>query len=504
MEKRGMWNSRTAFVLAAIGSAAGLGNAWRFPYRCAANGGGAFLVPYFVALITAGIPLLIAEFAIGHKFQAGASVTFAKIKKGWSSLGWWAVGAAFVIITYYSVIMAWVIDYLWYSLTNAWGNAPADFFLNKVLRITSGPGELGGFSVPVLIGLVLSWLAIYWCIRDGVKSVSKVVRWTVPLPVIMLGILAIRSLTLPGSIDGISYYLNPDFSVLTDWNVWAAAYGQVFFSLSLAFSVMVAYASYLPKKSDITNNAFITAFANCGISFLAGFAVFGTLGHMALQKGASVAEVAGSGGIGLAFWVYPEAINYLPFGIVIFSLVFFIMLFTLGIDSAFSIIEGVVAAIDDHSKWTKKRIIRITCIIGAAISLLYATKGGLYWLDIVDRYVNDFALIGVGFFEAICIGWVFKAKNIRDHVNPISDIRLGSWYDIMLKYIAPFVLGTTFIMTVVNEIKGAINNTMYEGYPIWACAVGGWIVTIGIIIAAIVLGKKKYTRVEKIEEVTPE
>ncbi len=502
MKKRGTWNSRTAFVLAAIGSAAGLGNAWRFPYRCASNGGGAFLVPYFVALITAGIPLLIAEFAIGHKFQAGASVAFGKIKKGWSSLGWWAVGAGFVIITYYSIIMAWVVDYLWYSLTNAWGDAPADFFLNKVLQISGGPAELGGFSVPVLIGLVISWLAIYWCIRDGVNSVSKVVKWTVSLPIVMLVILAIRAITLPGAIDGISYYLNPDFSVLTDWNVWAAAYGQVFFTLSLAFSVMVAYASYLPKKSDITNNAFITAFANCGISFLAGFAVFGTLGHMALEKGAEVAEVAGNGGIGLAFWVYPEAINYLPFGIVIFSLVFFIMLFTLGIDSAFSIIEGVVAALDDHSKWTKKRIIRITCLVGAAISLLFATKGGLHWLDIVDKYVNDFALIGVGFFEAICFGWVFKAKKIREHANPISDIQLGSWYDIMVKFVSPFVLGVTFIMTIVNEIKNVMNNTMYGNYPMWACALGGWLVTIGVIIIAIILSRKTISRLKETEKVT--
>lgn len=502
MLERERWNSRTAFVFAAIGSAAGLGNAWRFPYMAAQNGGGAFLIPYFIALITAGIPLLIAEFALGHKFQAGAPVAFGKIKKGWESLGWWAIVSSFVIVTYYSVIMAWVVDYLWYSFTVAWGNAPQDFFLNRVLQISSGPGELGGFSIPVLIGIILAWGAIYWCIRNGVHSVGKVVKWTVPLPIAMLGILAIRALTLPGAVEGVNYYLNPDFSKLLDAKVWASAYGQVFFTLSLAFGVMVAYASYLPKDSDITNNALITVFSNCGISFLAGFAVFGTMGYMAQTKGAMVSEVAGSGGIGLAFWTYPEAISMLPFGSAIFALVFFIMLFTLGIDSAFSLIEGVVAGLVDKWGWTKKKVVRLTCLVGFVISLLYVTKGGLYWLDIVDRYINNFSIVGVGLFEAIAIGWIYKASKLRNYFNPISEVKLGRWYDVMISIISPLALAGILIWNIVQEILDAVNGNLYEGYPLWSIVIGGWIMVAIVIIVSIVLAKSKtqYTLPESVLE----
>lgn len=491
MENRQRWNSRTIFIFAAIGSAAGLGNAWRFPYQAATNGGGAFLIPYFIALITAGIPLLIMEFSIGHKFQAGAPTSFGSIKKRAEGIGWWALGVAFVIITYYSVIMAWVFDYLWYSVKLAWGNLPQDFFLNHVLEISSGPGALGGFSIPVVIGLIIAWIAIYLTIKDGVKSVGKVVKWTVPLPIIMLGILVIRGLTLDGAIDGIKYYLNPDFSKLLDPKVWAAAYGQIFFSLSLAFGVMMAYASYLPKKSDITNNAIITALSNCGISFMAGFAVFGTLGYMALQKGSTVAEVAGNGGVGLAFWVYPEAINLLPFGRVIFALVFFIMLLTLGIDSAFSLVEGIVAGISDKWELNKKKVTRWVVLVGFIISFLYATKAGLHWLDIVDRYVNNFGIISVAFFEAIVVGWVYSAQKVRDYVNPISDIKLGSWYNVMLKYISPLVLLIILVTNIIEEVKDAINGTLYGGYPMWSIAIGGWAVTIVVVIVSFILGRTK-------------
>ncbi|WP_427339340.1 sodium-dependent transporter [Caloranaerobacter sp. DY30410] len=491
MQDRERWSTRTAFIFAAIGSAAGLGNAWRFPYMAAQNGGGAFLIPYFIALITAGIPLIITEFAIGHKFQAGAPTAISKIKKSWESLGWLAITASFVIITYYSVIMAWVTDYLWYSLTTAWANAPKDFFFSKVLQISSGPGELGGFSIPVIIGLVLAWGAIYWCIRNGVRSVGKVVKWTVPLPVIMLGILVIRALTLPGAIDGINFYLDPDFSKLLEPKVWASAYGQVFFTLSLATGVMIAYASYLPKKSDITNNAFITVFANCGISFLAGFAVFGTMGYMAFTKGALVSEVAGNGGVGLAFWTYPEAISLLPFGSVIFSLVFFIMLFTLGIDSAFSLIESVVAGLVDKWGWNKKKVVRLTCLMGFIISLIYATKGGLYWLDIVDKYINNFGIVAIGLFEVIAIGWLYKSSKLRSYFNPISEVKLGKWYDVMITVITPIVLGGILIWNIVQEIIDAVNGKFYGGYPLWSIIVGGWLMLAVVIIVSIVLGKTK-------------
>lgn len=491
MEKRQRWDNRMIFVFAAIGSAAGLGNAWRFPYQAATNGGGAFLIPYFVALITAGIPLLIMEFAIGHKFQAGAPTALSKIKKGWEFTGWWAIGVSFAIVTYYAVIMAWVFDYLFSHITMAWGNAPGDFFFNKILQISDGPGTLGGFSYPVVIGLIIAWVAVYWTIKDGVKSVGKVVKWTVPLPIIMLGILVIRALTLPGAIDGLNYYLNPDFSKLGDPQVWVSAFGQIFFSLSVAFGVMIAYASYLPKKSDITNNAIITALANCGISFLAGFAVFGTMGYMAAQQGATVAEVAGSGGVGLAFIVYPQAINLLPFGSALFALVFFIMLLTLGIDSFFSLVEGVVAGVSDKWNLNKKKTTIGVVLVGFVISLLFATKGGLYWLDIVDNYINNWNILAVALLQAIAIGWVFKSRKLREYINPISDIKLGAWFDFLVRFITPLALGGILVWNTVQEIINVIDGKFYGDYPQWAIVVGGWAVMVVLIVGSIILSKTK-------------
>lgn len=493
MEKRQRWDSRMIFIFAAIGSAAGLGNAWRFPYMAASNGGGAFLIPYFIALVTAGIPILILEFAMGNKFQAGAPTAYGQINEKHETIGWLAIFVSFGIIVYYIVILAWVFDYLWYAVTSAWGNAPADFFLHKVLQISEGPGTLGGFSVPVLIGWVIAWIAVYLSIKDGTKSVGKVVKWTVPLPIIMLGILLIRGITLPGAAEGINYYLAPNFSKLLDPKVWAAAYGQIFFSLSVAFGVMVAYASYLPKKSDITNNAIITALSNCGISFMAGFAVFGTMGYMAMSKGAAIADVAGSGGVGLAFWVYPEAINLLPFGNIIFGLVFFIMLLTLGIDSAFSLVEGVVAGISDKFGTNKKKTTQWVCIVAAAISLIFTTKAGLYWLDITDRYINNFAIIGVALLEAIVVGWIFGVEKLRNFTNEFSEVKLGSWFNILMKYICPFALGIILVWNVIQEIIDINNGTLYEGYPLWAIAVGGWAVLGLIVVVSLIfsIGKSK-------------
>lgn len=478
---RERWSSRSTFIIAAIGSAVGLGNAWRFPGQAYANGGGAFLVPYFIALLTAGLPLLVMEHAIGKKFQKGAPGAFASIGKKHEPLGWWAISTSFVIVAYYCVIMAWVVDYLWHSFTVAWSAGAGDFFVGNVLQLTDSPGNLGGFSWQVVIGLFLAWICVYLSIRNGVKSVGKVVKWTVPLPVLLLILLAIRALTLPGAIEGIRYYLTPDWAKLADINVWAAAYGQIFFSLSVLFGIMIAYASYLPKKSDIPSNAVVIGFANSIISFIAGFAVFGTLGYLSQVEGVAIADLNYQG-VMLAFVTYPEAIAKLPGGMalqIIFALVFFIMLFTLGIDSAFSIVEGIVAGLVDKFNWNKRKTTLGVCIVGFAAGLLFATKAGLYWLDIMDHWVNDFNLIAIGVFECISVGWIYGAKKLRAYFNENSAMKFGAWWDVMIKYVTPLIL----LLITVLYLKTNITSN-YEGYPTQFLIIGGW----GIVILTIILG----------------
>lgn len=503
---RDKWSSRSAFILAAVGSAAGLGNIWRFPYQAANNGGGAFLIPYFIALFVVGIPLLVGEFALGQKFRGGAPKALKSLNEKLEIFGWFSVGISFLVVAYYSVILAWVFDYLWYSFKLAWtttGSA-GDFFFGEVLKISSSPFEIGGFSAPVIIGLILAWLCVYLSIKDGASSVGKIVKYTVLMPILLLAVFTIRVLFLDGAVNGVNYYLDPDFSKLADISVWTAAFGQILFSLSLGYGIMIAYASYMPKNSDITLNATITALANSGVSFLAGFAIFGTLGHIAASQGVDIASISGSGGVGLAFVVYPEAITKLPFGAwgqVLFALSFFIMLLTLGIDSAFSLVEAVVAAVVDKFNFNKKKT-TIFVVLGAAfLSLIFATKSGLYWLDIVDYHLNNYALLPISVVELILLITVFKADKLREFVNAKSDIKVGKWFDTLL-YVATFVLGGLFTLNAIKDFKGIVTGTTYENYPIMAIVYGGILVVVGLIIVSLVFARViKGARVALAEEV---
>lgn len=498
-ESRERWASRPAFIMAAIGSAVGLGNIWRFPYVAYENGGGAFLIPYFIALLTAGIPLMMLEYGLGVKMQGGPPLAFSKIKKGLEWVGWWSILAAFVIITYYAVVMAWCWQYLWHSFSLAWGEDAKAFFFNQVLQISSGPGEIGGIPPAAFIGLALTWIAVFLIIYKGVGRVGKVVMGTVPLPLILIALLVIRGITLPGSAEGLNYYLAPDFSKLLDPRVWLAAYGQIFFSLSLAMGIMIAYSSYLPKNSDVANNAFITCFANCGTSFLAGFAIFSTVGYLAHSIGADISTVASSGP-GLAFVTIPTAISKMPFAAAFFGVIFFITLLTLAIDSLFSLVEANVTALMDKWRISRTKATFGVCLASLVIGLLYASKGGLYWLDIVDHWVNNFGIAVIGLVEVIVIGYVFGTKPFREFINSTSEVTIGVWWDIMIKVATPVILGITIITSLYAEFTKA-----YEGYPAWALVIGGWAMVVAIVVAAVVIARVDTTAgKEKVTSTTEE
>ena len=481
---RERWSSRSIFILAAVGSAVGLGNAWRFPGQAFSNGGGAFLIPYFVALLTAGIPLLILEHAIGRRAQAGAPTALKRMNKKAEPLGWWALATSFVIVSYYCVVLAWVVNYMYSSFNLACRDRSADYFYGDLLKLTDSPGQLGGFSVPVLIALAITWIIVWLSLYNGVKTVGKVVLWTVPLPIVLLIILVIRAVTLPGALDGLTYYLRPDWQALLKPDVWAAAYGQIFFSLSILFGIMIAYGSYLSKDSDLTTDGLIIAFVDAGISFLAGFAVFGTLGYFSNVAAVPIEDMSVQG-VGLAFITYPEAISNLPGGttsIIIFGLLFFLMLFTLGLDSAFSIVEGIVAGLVDKFNWSKRKTTLGVCLVGFLGSLIFATKGGLYWLDITDHFVNDFNLIIIGIFECFVVGWIFGAEKIRKYFNETSTIKFGRWWDIMIRYVTPLVLLYISVSYLIDNIG---NN--YGDYATRYIVIGGWAVVAATLVVGLII-----------------
>lgn len=482
--KKEYWNSRFAFIMAAVGSAVGLGNIWRFPYVCYENGGGAFLIPYFVALFTAGIPLMILECSLGHWARNTPPQAFKKIGKQWEWIGWWAVLVPFVIAIYYVVVMAWCFSYMIYSIDLKWGDH-ANVFFQRFLGDTTSPTVFGNLSIPVVLGLLVVWVFIFIILYKGVSRIGRIVAITVPLPTLLLIILTIRGLTLPGAAEGISYYLSPNFSRLTDINVWLAAYAQIFFSLSVAQGIMITYASFLKKKSDITNNAFIISFADAGTSFLAGFTVFSIVGYLSASQGISITNL-GIGGPTLTFITYPTAISLLPIAATFFGMIFYLALLTFGIDSAFSMVEPISTSI--HTKWniSKAHITAILCIIGFSISLFFAFGSGVHWLTIMDHFIANFGLVMIGLVQCIILGWFFNLSKLREHANKTSEIKIGKWWDYLIKIVIPTILLLLILMAIHQSIK-----TPYQGYPWWVILLGGFTPCIAIVLLAIGFMKMK-------------
>ncbi len=491
MENRSQWGSRAGFLFAAMGSAIGLGNIWRFPATAYESGGGAFIIPYLFALLTAGIPLLILEYTIGHKYRGSAPKSLGRVRKGFEWIGWWQVTIAFVISTYYAVIIAWAIMYAYYSFGLTWGDDPTSFFVGDFLTLTD-PGTFGGLVPKILLPLLIVWVITLGVLSKGVKKgIERANKIFIPTLVILFTIMVIRAVTLEGAAAGLSAFFTPDWSSIADPQVWVAAYGQIFFSLSIAFAIMVTYASYLPKKSDITNNAFITGFANSSFEILAGIGVFAAIGFMAFTYDTTVSQLAaekGVGGVGLAFMVFPEIVSQIPGIPRIFGFLFFASLVLAGLSSLISITETYVAAVSEKFNISRGKSIAIGGGLSALISLLYATRGGLNLLDTVDHFINSYGVAMAGLFEVVALAWFAKGlKGFQSHANEISDIRLGTWWRICLGIITPVVLGYMLLQNLRAELSAA-----YGGYPIDFLFNFGWIVAIGAIFVGALMSIKKW------------
>ena len=500
MEKRSMWNSRLTFILAAIGSAVGLGNAWRFPGLANKHGGGAFLLVYLFAMVAMGIPLLMMEIGIARKFRKGAIESMRGIGKKWEPVGWAATSNAFVIVCYYSVVFAWVI----LMFVNSWQfSSMADLPLEEAqaeagglfLKLTQTTGLIDGSLIPgsVLVCLLVAWGLIFFCIRNGANSVGKVVKFTVFAPVVLLLIMAIKGCSMPGATDGLAKFFIPDFSQLSDPTLWVDAVGQVFYSLSIMMAIMFAYGSYLGDDANVAADAMIIAFSDMAISVLSGVVLFSTMG------GTNMLGSMTESGIGTAFIVYPQAIVSLTdigWLNAVFGAVFYLMLITLAIDSAFSIVEGVSAAIADKFHLKARTVTISICAISGLISLVFITQAGLAWLDIVDNWANSVNLIIVGILECVAIGWTFNLRKVLNEVNKNAKGFKSPywWFAASIKFISPVLLTALFgwNMYVLFAQNGGTYN---PDYPIWAQITAGWVVSVLVFasgfIAKIIIAQKK-------------
>jgi len=488
MEERGKWGTNLGFLLAAIGSAVGLGNIWRFPYVAYENGGGAFLIPYFVALFTAGIPILMLEFALGHHKEASAPKAFRHIDAKWEWLGWWAVlFVMFGIQLYYTVIIGWCANYMCFSLTMAWGDDPDGFFTRFLGR--TDPGNIWaiqGFQGSIVVAVALVWLIDWGITYGGVqKGIERAVKVMMPVLILVTVGIVVWALFLEGAGTGIRHYVTPDFGRITDLEVWIAAYGQIFFSLSLGFGIMIAYSSYLSRDANIFKNSLIVGFANSSYEVFAGFGVFSILGYMAVQQDKAVGEVVRDS-LGLAFVAYPQAISLLPFGR-LFGVLFFLLLAIAGISSSISIIEAFVSAIQDKFSFGRKRVVTVICAVGFTGSLLFTTNVGLFWLDIVDHFLNHYGLIVVGIVEALVVGWLYRTDLLKAHIvanlglsgarhKVFNYVVLQLWM-YCIRFVTPVALGIAIVHSLVRELA-----TPYAGYPISAVIIlgVGWLLVTHI------------------------
>ncbi|KAK7938253.1 hypothetical protein WMY93_001579 [Mugilogobius chulae] len=423
--KRERWNNKREYILASAGNVVGLGNVWRFPYLCYKNGGGVFLVPYCFFAIFAGIPLFMLETVIGQYCQQGAVTC-------WSHLCPMSVGTGYSILVIqmfsraYIIILAWALLYLvysfrsvlpWASCSNAWntdkcveltsmtGTSPhnlslpdgntstssvSEFWERGVLSMSQGLQEMGQVQWPVLVSLFVCWVVCYFCVWKGVRSTGKVVYVTAVFPYVMLAVLLVRGLTLPGAWDGIVFYLYPEPSRLADLEVWLDACSQVMFSYGVASGTLITLSSYNKKGNNCYRDSLWLCALNSCTSFVAGFAVFSTLGFMAKQQGVTVDKVVSSGA-GLAFIAFPQAVALMPLP-QLWAVCFFIMLLMLGLDTIFAGLETVTASIIDlfplklKGAWRREKFLVVLCLFFFIVQISMTTSGGLFQFQLIDYY----------------------------------------------------------------------------------------------------------------------
>ena len=486
-ETRENWSARSGFIIAAVGSAVGLGNIWRFPYVAYENGGGAFLIPYLIALLTAGLPLLFLDYAVGHRGTGSPPEAYKKLWKPAETLGWWQVCVCIIIGLYYAGVLTWAGSYIYFSVGQAWGSDPESFFFKTYLQTTDSKTFDMTFISHLFWPLVAVWIGVlailYGGVKKGIELCNKIFM---PLLVILFTILVIQAVRLPGATEGLNAFFTPNWSKMMDYKVWLAAYGHIFFSLSVGFGIMVTYASYLKPKTNLTGSGLIVGFANSSFELLAGIGVFAALGFMAHAAGKPVEEVV-SGGIGLAFIAFPKIISSLGSGADLFGILFFGSLFVAGITSMVSILEVPISALQDKLKWSRtKAVTMVGGGTGVVSIFLFSTNNAIKLVDIIDHFINNLGIVSGALISIIMVSW-FKRNlmtELETHINSISTIQLGKTWEFTLTIVTPVVLLSTLLLAL-----NALISKGYEGYSSSLLLCFGWGSIIFCALGALLMSK---------------
>ncbi len=489
MEPKVNWHSQRGFLYAVIGSAIGLGNLWRFPYVAYENGGSAFFLPYVLAMLSVGLPILIMEFAFGHHSQQRAPRAFSQLHRRFSSFGWFQVCLTAVIALYYSVILAWVLSFFVYAFDQSWGIDTNFFFFRHYLHLFSKT-ELHHWYSPqwhIISSLFVVWLLCFIVIKLGLnKGIERLSRYVTPLFMVLVLLLMVRVCFLPGAWIGIKALFTPDLSLLAKPKVWSAAYGQVFFSLGLGLSVMIAYASFLPKKANLNQSALIAVLANGVFSFVCAILVFGMLGVLAFSNSQPIENIV-TAGIGLTFVTLPAAINLLPMPTVI-GPIFFLGLFLMGFSSQLSLLQTLLSSLEDRSHQQPRIPISIKiCLGGFFIAVFLTGANGILLIDVIDYFTNQIALVFSGLVELLIIAWLYPANALRQYTNNHSKWAIPSGTDLCLKLLCPALLAGLLLSHTISTLFNG-----YANYPHWDSALLGW-GNIGVLILSAMLLNKKTT-----------
>uniref|UniRef100_U3J687 Solute carrier family 6 member 7 n=1 Tax=Anas platyrhynchos platyrhynchos TaxID=8840 RepID=U3J687_ANAPP len=470
---------------------------------------GVFLIPYFILLFLTGLPLFLMELSLGQ-YGAAGPITVWKCCPILRGVGVGMLLVSSLVSLYYNVIIAWTFYYLGSSFQSPlpWScDAPQNaelcqnpsgsathtsaseaFWKEQVLGVThsSGLGDPGPVQWPLALCLLAAWVVVFLCMLKGIRSSGKVVYFTATFPYVVILILIIRGATLSGSLDGVSFYLSSDWSKLQSAQVWSDAASQIFYSLGIGFGGLLSMASYNKFDNNVIRDTLVIAIGNCCTSFFAGFAIFSVLGHMALKKGVPVGSVADSGP-GLAFVAYPEALSLLP-GSPFWSILFFLMLFTLGVDTMFGNIESITTAILDEfpalREWRRKALfLGALCISFYLLGLLLITQGGIFWFTLIDTYSTGFGLVIITLFMCLGISFCYGidqfCQDIRDmicHCPPWCSHMLG-YFKLCWVFFTPCLLLFTLIYTFLEMYGVPLRYGSYT-YPAWGTSLG---ICVGVL-----------------------
>ena len=445
MNKRDTFSSGLGFVLAAAGSAVGLGNIWRFPYLAAKYGGGLFLLFYILLVFTFGYTLMVSENAIGRKTGKSALRAFGELSKKWAFLGVLATLVPAIIQPYYNVIGGWVIKYAVTFVSGAHADAAADGFFEGML---ASPGQ------QILYQFIFSAVTTLVILRGVQKGVEKFSTILMPLLILLAIIVAVYSITLPGAGVGIKYLFVPDFSHFSVSAVLAAL-GQMFYSLSLAMGIMIAYGSYLPKGSDLEKNVSRIEFFDTGIALLAALMIIPAV--FAFSGGDESALGAGPG---LMFITLPKVFESMGYSTVIGS-VFFILVLFAALTSSISIMEALVSSLCDRFGWSRKKTTVGVGIASFLVGLLpalgynllsFVELGGMSILDMMDFITNSVLMPITALLTCIFITYAIGVSVIHDEVKLSSAFKRQKLFDIMIKYVAPVFIAAILVSSVLNAL----------------------------------------------------